>query len=61
MKKFVSPYLKKKIEVDKKKYKLEYYNCTDDLMFTYLDMLDDKTRNKLLSDTNIEFTKKEII
>ena len=51
MKKFVSPYLKKKIEVDKKKYKLEYYNCTDDLMFTYLDMLDDKTRNKLLSDT----------
>ena len=61
MKKFVSPYLKKKIKIDKKKYNLEYYNCTDELMFNYLDMLDDRTRNKVLSDPNIEFTRKEII
>ncbi len=61
MKKFVSPYLKKKIKIDKKKYNLEYYNCTDELMFNYLDMLDDKTRNKVLGDPNISFQRKEII
>tara|TARA_B100001094_G_C18175932_1_gene797877 strand:+ start:232 stop:1119 length:888 start_codon:yes stop_codon:yes gene_type:complete len=61
MKKIVAPYLKKRVKVEGKKYNLEYYNCDDELMFNYLDMLDDEIRNKILSDRSIDFQRQEII
>ena len=61
MKKIVAPYLKKRVKVEGKKYNLEYYNCDDELMFNYLDMLDDEIRNKILSDRSIDFQRQEIV
>jgi|TARA_B110000908_G_C10246779_1_gene449305 hypothetical protein len=61
MKKIVAPYLKKVVKVNNKTYNLEYHNCTDELMFDYLDMLDDKTRDRILGDVSIDFQRQEIV